>query len=146
MSNAIETTAPATIVNVGHGTEFKVEGQLGVWSFGSVAGYAAKCYLESCTNYNQSTRNMDRDMVYSLSDAIAQAVKQETERGHALVWASRQAAVIASDPVYRERFQAKLALIPTLALGTLVRIEGQVYTLEAMRGNRDHLKLVPVQA
>jgi hypothetical protein len=97
-ANATADTTAIAIANVGHGTQFKLDGQAGVWMFGSVAGYAAKCYMDSCTNYNQSTRNCDRDMMFSLSDAIAQAVTTSTDRGEKLVWASRQAAVIAADP------------------------------------------------
>lgn len=146
MSNTAEVTAVAVVINVGHNTEFKLEGVSGVWKFGSVAGYTAQCYLESCSNYNQSTRNFDPDMALSLQDAISQAVEKATTRRESLVWASRQAAVISADPVYRDRFQAKLALLPTLNMGALVRLEGTVYRLSPLQGNRDHLRLVPVPA
>lgn len=126
-------------VIVGDDSKVIVNGR--VWTFGSVAGYAARNYLAQTANYNQSVRNYTQG--WSLMYHIRNEVKRAVQNRHEPVWLNPDATVLTADVGERMRYAKLRETVPHLNLGDHVLLEGDVY--ELTHGNHsDHIKLVYV--
>lgn len=109
---------------INYDDRLSVEGRLGYYYFGSVAGYAAK-------NHENTER----------------AIARERERNHPLVWVSALPAVIDCSGQTGEQKAMRGAMpgarLHQLSLGAVVWFEGQTYQLRPAPNH--NVALVPVR-